>query len=371
MRDYKSVGPVSVALLLIVGLIGGFAGAALYGKLMPQPTGNGGEIAQIQRPATVEIKTEKEAIVDAVAKAEAAVVKIVTETQPQNLYEYLMQPGPMQGIGSGFFFEYEGKPYVMTNSHVVSQADRMTVELIDGQRLDARLVGAEDAADLAVLELVNPPKNITYLELGDSAEVKVGEWVIAMGNPFGYTGTITVGVVSANRYLPVSANRQRNVIQTDAAINKGNSGGPLVNLAGQAIGVNFSIFTPNQEQTSVGIGWAIPINEARSMAHFLIHGGPWIGIGDVQPNSAGFARWAGLATDKGVVIMSVVDQSPASKAGLQPADVILSIDGTPVANAEEQRAAILKHNIGDNIQLSVSRGRKEMVLNVVAGTIPR
>jgi len=358
---------------LIVGAAGGFLGASIYGKVAGEGSDNGGTIVVPPGHGTVEIKTDKDAIADAVAKAEAAVVRIETRStrQPRNMWEYMMGMVPQEGLGSGFIFSYEGRKLILTNAHVVAGADEIAIELIGGRRLKGRLVGAEIESDVAIVEPVEPPADLTALELADSEAVRVGEWVVAMGNPFGYTGTVTVGVISAKGIRPVGRDTQRNVIQTDAAINQGNSGGPLVNLAGQAIGINYSIFSPNQVMTTVGIGFAIPIDEVKLMSHFLIHGGPWLGIGDIMPNSAGFAQWAGLATDQGVVVMNVVKGSPAASAGIVRGDVLLSINVEQVRNAEELREAILKNEIGDELELLINREGTEKAVKVVAGRIPR
>ncbi len=362
-----------VLVALIMGLIGGFFGALLYGALLaPQPD-DGAPVTLPPRSSTVEVKTDTDAIVDAVARTEASVLKIETLTgaRPTNLWEYLYGPRVLPGVGSGFFVEHEGRLLVLTNAHVVADAREITIELADGRRVKGNLLGAEGRTDIAVMEPVGLQGEVQPLELGDSDAVNVGEWVIAMGNPFGhYTGTVTVGVVSATGFRDVGPEQRRNVIQTDAAINRGNSGGPLLNLAGQVIGVNYAIYSENREMTTVGIGFAIPINEVEMMMHFVIHGGPWLGIGDIVPNSAGFARYAGLATDMGVVVMQVVAGGPAAQAGLQELDVIVSVGGQSVSNAEELREAILAQEIGRQVPVVVNRAGEQLTLNITAGRVP-
>ena len=374
MRRTKPVSPVAMLFAaLIVGAVGGVLATHLYlSQLAPSSADDPGHPPMLpSRP--VQISTEQDAIVEAVARVEAAVVKIETlaTAQPRNMWEYMLGPQPQSGLGSGFIFKYEDRFLVLTNAHVVADAQQIAIELLDGRRFSGRLIGAEVDSDLAVVEPIDAPEQLTALELGDSDATRVGEWVIAMGNPFGYTGTVTVGVVSAKGFRPVTPDRQRDVIQTDAAINRGNSGGPLINLQGQAVGVNYAIFSPSPQATSVGIGFAIPINEAKMMAHFLIHGGPWVGIGDIMPNSPGFAQAARLATDKGVVIMGVIEGSPAHRAGLRPPDVIISLDGREIRNGEQLRQAILAHKIGDQIELVINRGGQEQTVSVTAGKIPR
>ena len=374
MRRTKPVSPVAMLFAaLIVGAVGGILATHLYlSQLTPSVADDPGHLPALPS-RSVQISTEQDAIVEAVARAEAAVVKIETlaTAQPRNMWEYMLGPQPQSGLGSGFIFKYEDRFLVLTNAHVVADAQQIAIELLDGRRFSGRLIGAEVDSDLAVVEPIDAPEQLTALELGDSDATRVGEWVIAMGNPFGYTGTVTVGVVSAKGFRPVTPDRQRDVIQTDAAINRGNSGGPLINLQGQAVGVNYAIFSPSPQATSVGIGFAIPINEAKMMAHFLIHGGPWVGIGDIMPNSPGFAQAARLATDKGVVIMGVVEGGPAHRAGLRPRDVIISLDGREIRNGEQLRQAILAHKIGDQIELVINRGGQEQTLSVTAGKIPR
>lgn len=358
-----------IVIALIVGLIGGGAGGWLVNSYL-QPSDTETEPQYTPRQ-TINLKTEGEAIPKAVERAGGSVVKIVTikETSTGMPWDFFSRPRPVRGLGSGFLFEFEGDTYVMTNAHVATGASQMQIELTGGQKIKGELVAADRQSDLAVVRPVDPPKGLETLPLGDSDKTRVGEWVIAMGNPFGFQGTVTVGVISAKGVRSVP-NGQRYVLQTDAPINSGNSGGPLVNLAGEVIGINYAIFSPNQERTTVGIGFAIPVNEAKAVVHFLIHGGPWIGIGDLMPNSTGFAKWAGLATDKGAVIMGVAPDSPAAEAGIRPSDVIVSVDGKTIKSREEYRDVILEHDIGDTITFVINRGGQEMTVEVEAQRIP-
>lgn len=373
MQPRPNTGAV-IFLALIAGLIGGLVGAFVYGTyLVVPPSDDGGAATPTPRTNTVQIKTETDAIVEAVAATQDAVLKIETLTgaTPTNLWDYLYGPRVMPGVGSGFFFEYEDRLLALTNAHVVADAQEIMLELADGRRVKGKLIGAEAGSDIAVVEPVDLQGEVEPLALGDSDAVKVGEWIIAMGNPFGhYTGTVTVGVVSATGFREVGPDQSRNVIQTDAAINRGNSGGPLLNLAGQVVGINYAIYSENREMTTVGIGFAIPINEAKLMLHFLIHGGPWLGIGDIVPNSPGFARYAGLATDQGVVVMEVFAGGPGAQAGLQQGDVILSVGGKTVMNGEDLREAILAQEIGQQVPVVINRGGQENTLNITAGRIP-
>ncbi len=363
---------VVVFLALIAGLIGGLGGAFVYGIYLA-PADDGGAETPPPRTGTVQIKTETDAIVQAVAATQDAVLKIETLTgaTPTSLWEQLYGPRVVPGVGSGFFFEYEDRLLALTNAHVVADAQEIMLELADGRRVKGKLIGAEAGSDIAVVEPVDLQGEVKPLALGDSDAVRVGEWIIAMGNPFGhYTGTVTVGVVSATGFREVGPDQRRNVIQTDAAINRGNSGGPLLNLAGEVVGINYAIYSENREMTTVGIGFAIPINDAKLMLHFLIHGGPWLGIGEIVPNSPGFARYAGLATDQGVVVMEVFAGGPGAQAGLQQGDVILSVGGKTVMNGEDLREAILAQEIGQQVPVVINRGGQENTLNITAGRIP-
>jgi S1-C subfamily serine protease len=195
--------------------------------------------------------------------------------------------------------------------------------------------------------------------------------VIAVGNPFDYEYTVTVGVVSAKGYRPVEPGKQRKVIQTDAAINVGNSGGPLVDLGGNVVGINYAIYSPTG--TTAGIGFAIPINEARTLARLLIEGGPWVGLpaNGLMVNSPGLKAHFNLPTDRGVVIFYIEPGSPADRAGLQMGDIILSVDGQVVKDGEQVQDIILTHSIGDVIRFEIQRGDRILRVDVVAGRMSK
>ncbi len=365
--------PVVIAALLVGAAAGAAAGYfAALAAMRPRPE-TPGTPAPTPRISRVQVLTSSDAIVKAVKRMTPSVVEIETLRAPSmfELFDQWMRgvpPQPVVGVGSGFIIDYNGRRLVLTNTHVVGEADRFNIKLTDGRVFPGQLVGADPVLDIAVVDMVNAPANLTPAPLGDSDRLQVGEWVIAMGNPFGYENTVTVGVVSAKGYRPVGEGKKRKVIQTDAAINPGNSGGPLVDLGGNVVGINYKIFSTTS--ATVGIGFAIPINEAWSMVKPLVEGGPWIGLGEMMPNSRGLASYLGLATDKGVVVLSVWAGSPAARAGIRALDVILEVDGKPVSGVAELRQAILAHSIGDTVRLTVQRGTQVLGVKVIAGRIP-
>jgi len=272
-------------------------------------------------------------------------------------------------MGSGFIVSPNG--YIWTNEHVVHGADKIIVHLPDGREFRAKLVGADEGSDVAVLKVKG--KRLPHVKLGNSDEVIVGEWAIAIGNPFGNIikgePTVTVGVISATgRDFGVQSGKvYRDMIQTDAAINKGNSGGPLVNALGEVIGVNTFIYTGSRwEIGSVGIGFAIPINKVKRIAKELVRYGRvrpfWTGLSVQDVQDPLLAEALGLPRPEGVLITEVEPGSPGQKAGLRPKDVIVSVNGKPVHNTEEVQLAFSEGLVGDVYELEVVRfGKRHKV----------
>ncbi|MFH1245641.1 MAG: trypsin-like peptidase domain-containing protein, partial [Candidatus Omnitrophota bacterium] len=237
-----------------------------------------------------------------------------------------------KGMGSGFIIDAEG--YILTNQHVVQDADKITVTLPDGRNCAAELKGSDMRSDLAVIKI--EAQNLPVLKLGDSDGVRIGQWAIALGNPYGFAvgsaePTVTVGIISAlNRSLPqmYQSRNYTDLIQTDAAINPGNSGGPLVNIKGEAIGINVAIFTTSGG--NVGIGFAIPINDAKQILTRLISGEKvlygWVGL-SVQDMDEQLAEYFGISDRQGALVMKVLEGSPAQKAGFKEGDVIKKFAG--------------------------------------------
>jgi len=369
MQPNKGWGIVALVVVMgVCGVVSGGIGAYLYGWGVAAATTP--DIPVITPETVVRVVPEEDAIVEAIQRASPAVVKIVSTriVEPRDVFDLFFgggQPREQKGIGSGFIFEHEGNKLILTNAHVVGGADRLTVSLASGAEFEAEKLGIHPDYDIAVIKPINPPANLTALSLGDSESVRVGQRVIALGNPFGFDNTATMGIVSAIGTRRIKG-QDRYVIQTDASINKGNSGGPLVDLGGNAIGINYAIFSPTA--TNLGIGFAIPINQAKAMMYFLVNRGPWIGLAKAIPNSPGFARWAGLATDKGVVVL--LAQGPLAAADVQRGDVILAVDGQPVTNLEEVERIVLSHRIGETITFKIQRNTQQLDISVQAGTIP-
>ncbi len=280
---------------------------------------------------------------------------------------------PFQGqqttsLGSGFIFDKEG--YILTNEHVVSNAKEITVTLLDGSAYKAEYVGGDAELDIAVIK-INSDKELHTLEFGDSDAIKIGEWAIAIGNPLGFQHTVTIGVVSATgRRIPKpdGSGYYTNLIQTDAAINPGNSGGPLLNIHGQVIGINTAIVNPEQ---GINLGFAIPINTVKRFINQLVETGKaqkaYLGV-RVMTVTSELVKALGLKVDKGVLIVQVLDSSPAQKAGLKENDVVIKFDGTSVTSDAELVSLIRNHVPGDTVTLVVNRAGKEMTFTITLGS---
>lgn len=361
-----------VLIALLIGLVGGAGGAWLYDRYRPVSLSATALASEAPSPSGPSVSPDyaESAIVKTVARAAPAVVTItaISRTPGTSIFgmPFFEEPPARRSLGSGFFFDYEGRKLILTNTHVIAGATELTVRMTSGEEFAARKLGASPA-DIAVIEPVRGPANPPVLPLGDSDKIPVGAWVIAVGSPFGFDNTVTVGVVSRKGYTRIGPNQSRFLIQTDAAINEGNSGGPLLDLAGQVIGINEMIFSPTA--TNLGIGWAIPVNEVKELMYFLVNRGPWIGV-TTTPNSRGLARYFNLRTSEGMLVVQVVPNSPAARAGLQPGDVILQVDAVTIKTAEEFTRAILAHKIGEGIQLTVQRGGERLTVQVEAGKVP-
>lgn len=285
------------------------------------------------------------------------------------------------GAGSGFLLDDKGD--IVTNNHVVADATQVTVAFYNGFQAEAKVLGTDPNSDLAVVRVDNLPKGVHPLPLGDSDQVQVGEWVVAIGNPFEESGTMTVGIVSAiGRTIPSGATQFNipNAIQTDAAINPGNSGGPLIDMNGQVIGVNSQIETGGSTNASAGIGFAIPSNVVRKVAPVLINKGtyqwPWLGITGTAV-TLGLAQANNLPTQQGAYIDQIVPNGPAAKAGLKGStnslgnngiptggDVVIAADGKQISSFDDLLVYISNKNPGDKVQLTVLRGGHQQEVTV-------
>lgn len=276
------------------------------------------------------------------------------------------QPRTQVGMGSGFIISDDG--YIITNEHVISGADKITITMQDNDKeYPAKLIGADYDLDLAIIK-IEAGKKLPHLVLGDSDQIEVGNWVVAIGNPFGFDHTVTVGVISAKgRPVPVEGRYYKNLLQTDAAINPGNSGGPLLNLEGEVVGINTAV------AQAQGIGFAISTNTVKEVQQDLLQKGkvtrPWLGI-QMEDLTPELAQYFGLKSQAGVVVVGVVPGSPAEKAGLRQRDVILKIDNKQINNAQQLSERVQQARVGDKMLLTVYRQQKTVEITVQVGERP-
>ena len=294
---------------------------------------------------------------------------------PPELRRYFEQRGraapqsqePMRASGSGFFISHDG--YIVTNNHVVENAATITVRTGDDQELKARLIGRDPATDLAVIKVEG--SGFPFVSFEDKAKPRVGDWVIAVGNPFGLGGTATAGIVSALARPNVSGSNYVDYMQIDAPINRGNSGGPSFDLSGRVVGVNSAIFSPSGG--SVGIGFDIPADVAQTVSRDLIAGGKvvrgYIGA-SVQEVTPEIAESIGVKNKKGALVASLTPGGPASRAGLQTGDLVTRIDGREVLSSTDLTRQVGMVRVGQDIRLSVLRDGRAQEVVIKAGERP-
>jgi len=329
-------------------------------------------------PAYAQVRDETQtAIVRAVRTVAPSVVNIDTVIEPPaneqvpDIFREILPPGmgepfPREGVASGVIVDRRG--YVLTNYHVVRRTDRVTVTLNDGRQFPARVVGSDSATDIAVVKITAP--NLTAIQLGSANDLPIGSWLIAVGSPFRLQNTVTVGVLSARgRTLRAPDGRVlTGLLQTDAAINPGNSGGALVDIEGRLIGVPTAIMASAQ-----GIGFAVSVDVARPILRQLIETGrvqrAWMGV-YYSANTAQLRRQLNLATSEGLVVMQVLENSPAARAGLRRGDVVLRVNGETVSDPEELRAAVATATPGQTLNLRIMRGREQRTVAVRLGVAP-
>ena len=276
----------------------------------------------------------------------------------------------VQAAGTGFIIDKAG--FILTNNHVVEGANKIAVSLYgedEDQEYEARIVGRDPLTDSALIELTEKPNHeLPVAKFGDSSQMQPGDWVMAIGNPFGLAHTVSVGVISANRpgHLPVAEQRFAEVLQTDAAINPGNSGGPLLNLRGEVIGINTAIATTGMSQGNMGVGFAIPSNAVRELLPQL-RGGKItrgrIGVG-VGPLDREALDELGLKERAGAMVSTVSEGSAAEKAGLEPGDVIVAYNGKPVKNSNELVQMVTATKPGSTVPVRIVRDRQERTVNI-------
>jgi serine protease Do len=277
-------------------------------------------------------------------------------------------PRKVSSLGSGFVIDPSG--LVVTNNHVIEGADEIIINFIDGTKLKVvKILGHDPKTDLALLK-VEPKKPLKAVTFGDSGRMRVGDWVMAIGNPFGLGGSVTVGIISATK-RDINAGPYDDFLQTDAAINRGNSGGPLFNMDGQVIGVNTAIISPTGG--SIGIGFAVPSNSAVQVLDQLKQYGEtrrgWLGV-QVQNVTEEIAIGLGLQEPKGALVAKVSPDSPAAAAGLRPSDVILTFDGQPIENMRSLPRAVAATAIGKSVAVELLRKGQPMGLTVTVGRLP-
>ena len=286
--------------------------------------------------------------------------------------QFFRRPGPRRSLGSGFVLDDDG--YIITNHHVVEDATKIVVRLQSDKEYEAKVVGTDAKTDIAVIRIedVDDPAELVALPLGDSDDLKVGEWVLAIGNPFGLDHSVTAGIVSAKgrRINRPDRSPYDDFIQTDAAINPGNSGGPLVNLAGQVVGINSAIFS--RSGGNIGIGFAIPINMVRAIVPQLKEFGSvtrgWLGV-MIQPVDKDIARSLDLDDAKGALVAKVFPDSPASEAGIELGDVIVKFDGREVPESADLPAIVAATPVGKSVNVVVVRNGKKKKLEVTVAKL--
>lgn len=277
---------------------------------------------------------------------------------------------PASSLGSGFIIDAE-KGYIVTNNHVIKDADEVRVTLHNDETLEAEILGRDEKTDLAVLKINTKGHTLKAVDFGDSDAMRVGDWVLAIGNPFGLGGTVTSGIISA-RARDINSGPYDDFLQTDASINRGNSGGPMFNLDGQVIGINTAIFSPTGG--SVGIGFAIPSQMAKNVVAQLVEYGHtrrgWLGV-RIQTVTDEIAESLGLDEAKGALVASVTEGSPAEKAKFKAGDIILSFDGKPIAEMRELPRLVAATKIDAKVKVEILRDGKKQKLTVEIGELEK
>ncbi|MGE5238486.1 MAG: DegQ family serine endoprotease [Chloroflexota bacterium] len=370
MERERKIGKIFITLLVVAVLVGLGYGASTAVKTSqhavnstsaasdaPMVPGNFSELAARVRSSVVNVQTTK-------------MVKGVTQEYHDrfggrfdDFFGRFFDENPFeghrqQGVGSGFVISADG--LILTNNHVVDQADKIKVKLADGKELDAKVVGRDPKTDLAVIKVAGAT-DLRPLTLGNSDDLKVGNWVVAVGNPFGLDQTVTAGIVSGKGRV-IGSGPYDNFIQTDASINPGNSGGPLINTRGEVVGINTAIIASGQ-----GIGFAIPINMAKEIIPQLEEKGHvtrgWLGL-SIQEVTPQLAKSFGLKEKRGALVAEVIEGSPAQKAGIARGDVILEFDGKEVTESRDLPRIVASTPVGKSVTVKYLRDGKPDSLKV-------
>jgi putative serine protease PepD len=374
-----------VVRLLALGLalvLGAYWAGSRWGQRQPQSVG--AVPVSFPEPKPGELLGEEAIYVKIYSQAAPAVANILTRTLE---YDVFMEPVPVEGAGSGFVIDPRG--YILTNFHVVQGAQNISVTLGDRSHYDAKFVGADERNDIALVKIDPKDKKLPVLTMGDSDSLQVGQRVLAIGNPFGFQSTLTTGVVSAlGRTVQTGQTTVIDgAIQTDAAINQGNSGGPLLNSHGEVIGINSAIYTPSG--TTAGIGFAIPINTARQIAQDLISEGrvhrASMGV-EARVLTPPVAEALHLPVSEGLLIERVTPGGPAANAGLRGGDrqailgmrrillggdVVTAIDGRPITGQMDLNLALNRKRPGDTVKVEYYRGGQKMEAQVTLSDASR
>jgi len=385
MRKFsKTIILLLVAFLLGGALIAHQQGTSLWAAFTDSSPQQAAIPSETTTAAALTIPTEAVSIADMVEIASPAVVNIKSTVKVSSVYDnpFFSDPffreffGPQSfntipqyetGIGTGFLITADG--YILTNQHVIEDATKVTVQLNGkSEEIPAQMISSDRELDLAVLKISG--SNYPVLPLGNSDQMRVGEWVVAIGQPYGLDHTVTTGVISAKgRPISIEDRQYKNLIQTDAAINPGNSGGPLLNLKGEVIAINTAVNAQAQ-----GIGFAIPINTVQEVLQDLISGNkivrPYLGIRMADLNDQLRSELNVTSSIKGTVIVEVVSGSPAAAAGLSSKDIITSLNDTPVESASGLQDLIAAHKVGDKVSLNVIRSGRQMTLNATLQAKP-
>ena len=388
MSHGVNLGRERLILIALILVLGAFWVGARYGPRLPRDVearrnseNSKGLALATSNPERNVSLTEDEAInVRIYREASPAVANILTKATE---YDFFMDPVPVEGAGSGFVIDAKG--YILTNYHVVAGAQTIEVILGDKTRFPAKFIGADQRNDVALIRIDPKGKQLTALTLGDSSKLQVGQKVLAIGDPFGFQSTLTTGVVSAlGRTVQTSDTTFIDAaIQTDASINRGNSGGPLIDTHGEVIGINSAIYTPSG--TAAGIGFAIPINTAKLIANDLITEGKvrraYLGVQTI-PVAGWLAEALDLPVQEGLLVEETTKGSPAAAAGIRGGDraaqagmrrimiggdVIVGIDGQKVANQFDINVVLNRKRPGDTVTVTVYRGAKKLDIPVKLG----
>jgi serine protease Do len=372
-RLIRSLAATAVAVPLALGVLAP-AGRAQSPNLLLQLPSVANLVEKLS-PAVVDISTTQKS---ESAGADLKLPELSPDVPFRDLFEdWLKRQRPGRGggapeprtvasLGSGFVIDSSG--IIVTNNHVVEDAESIQVNFSDGSKLTAELVGRDTKTDLAVLR-VKPPKPLAFVVFGDSDKVRVGDWVLAIGNPFGLGGSVSLGIISA-RNRDINAGPYDDFIQTDAAINKGNSGGPLFNLAGEVMGINTAIYSPSGG--SVGIGFAVPSDTAKNVVDQLLQFGEtrrgWLGV-RIQSVTDELAEGLDLGNVHGALVAEVTPSGPAEKAGIHARDVIIEFDGRPVKDMKDLPRIVADTAVGKKVPVKVMRDGRPVEVTAEVGRL--